>query len=333
MITLAIDAMSGDRGLAATVPAAVDIVRRYAEVKLILVGDLRLIERQLATIGAPPRVQIEPATELVTMDESPAIALRKKKDSSMRVAINLVQTGRAAACISAGNTGALLAVARFVLKTIRGIDRPAICTALPRLNGQTYMLDLGANVGSSPEVLFQFGLMGATLIKCITANSNPSVGLLNIGTEDVKGNETIKTAAKLFKQSQLNYVGFVEADDIYRGDTDLIVCDGFAGNVALKAAEGVAQMISGIIKQQFNRTWLTRSAGLITKPVLNAIKTRLDHRRYNGASLLGLRGCVIKSHGGADAFGFGWAIEVALREAQNNVVQQIECALDKNTYG
>jgi len=261
------------------------------------------------------------------MDDTPAYALRKKKDSSMRVAINLVSDGEADACISAGNTGALMATARFVLKTIPGIERPAICASLPKLHGHTHMLDLGANIDSPSEILFQFGIMGNLLISCLGGPPNPSVGLLNIGVEEMKGSDTIRAAAELFRASNLNYKGFVEPDEIYIGDTDLIVCDGFVGNIALKASEGVAQMIMGTLKEEFNRNMATRAAGMVARPVLSAIKSRLDHRIYNGASLLGLRGTVVKSHGGMDSLGFQHAIEVALEEARENLVTQIENAL------
>ncbi|MGI9311699.1 MAG: phosphate acyltransferase PlsX [bacterium] len=359
MITLSIDAMSGDRGLAATVPAALQVLARHDEVALILVGDAPRIERALDDASASSlstgngtararrsatrrsaklssrlpaqmssRLSVVAASEVVAMDESAAAALRKKKDSSMRVAINLVHDGRADACISSGNTGALLATARFVLKTIPGIDRPAICAALPRMGGRkTYVLDLGANVDSPPRILLQFGLMGSVLINCLDGILEPSVALLNIGVEDVKGNDTIKAAAALFKRAAINYVGYIEADGIYAGDTDLVVCDGFVGNVALKATEGAAQMITSTIREQFARNLATRAAALASKPVLDAIKARLDHRRYNGASLLGLRGSVVKSHGGADALGFRCAIEVGIQEVRKGLVRQIESAL------
>ncbi len=326
MITISIDAMGGDRGLPATIPAALEVLNRHADVTLILVGDRARIERQLSAAGAPTseRLRVVGASEVVGMSESSASALRKKKDSSMRVAINLVQDGVADACISAGNTGALLATARFVLKTIPGLSRPAICTALPRVRGHTYMLDLGANVDSPAEILFQFGLMGCMLISCLDGKASPSVGLLNIGVEDVKGNDTIKAAAELFKRSDLNYVGYIEADDIYAGDTDLVVCDGFVGNVALKAAEGVAQMITATIREEFCRNIGARCAALLAKPVLRSIHQRLDHRRYNGASLLGLRGTVVKSHGGADVMGFRCAVEVGIQEVRKGLVRRIE---------
>lgn len=332
MITLAIDAMGGDRGLDSTVPAALDILARHREVELILVGDAARIEARLQRTGAASsaqneRLQIAHAGEVVGMDEAPAVALRQKKDSSMRVAINLVKDRRADACVSAGNTGALLATARFVLKTIPGIDRPAICAGLPRVGGRTYVLDLGANIGSSPEILLQFGVMGELLINCLDGVDRPRVGLLNIGVEDIKGNETIKAAAALFKRSSLNYVGYIEANDIYTGDADLVVCDGFVGNVALKATEGAAQMIIGAIREEFMRNSVTRLAGLAARPVLGAIRRRLDHRRYNGASLLGLKGSVVKSHGSADAMSFRYALEVGIKEVNKNLVSSIGDAL------
>ncbi|MGR3913516.1 MAG: phosphate acyltransferase PlsX [Gammaproteobacteria bacterium] len=335
MITISIDAMGGDRGLDATVPAALEVLARHAKVRLILVGDARRIESRMEEAqnarrkarALRDRLQIVAASELVGMHESPAYVLRKKKDSSMRVAINLVHDGRADACISSGNTGALLATARFVLKTIRGVDRPAICAALPRMNGHTYVLDLGANVDSPPEILFQFGWMGSMLVNCLENKPRPSVGLLNIGVEDVKGNDVIKAAAELFKRGALNYVGYIEADGIYAGNTDLVVCDGFVGNVALKATEGAAQMIMGAIREEFSRNLARRGAGLLAMPALNAIRARLDHRRYNGASLLGLRGTVVKSHGGADAVAFRSAVEVGIQEVQKGLVRSIENAL------
>ncbi len=326
MITLAIDAMSGDNGVETTVAAAVDVAHRLQDIRLILVGDTALIDAALKDAGAvaSDRLYIRAASQVVTMDEAPAIALRKKKDSSMRVAINLVRDGEANACVSAGNTGALIATARFVLKTIKGIERPAICSALPKIDGYTYMLDLGANVECSPELLFQFGLMGSVLVQCLDGNTRPSIGLLNIGVEDIKGNDTIKAAASLFRKSKLNYHGYVEADEIYTGDVDLIVCDGFVGNVSLKTAEGVSRMIINAMREEFKRTALTKGAALLAKPVLEALKSRLDHRRYNGASFLGIKGAVIKSHGSADALAFSAAIERAYDIAKQGLVQQIE---------
>lgn len=329
MITISVDAMGGDHGLESTLPASIAIVKAFSDVKLILVGIEPQIQSRLDNLGGYDKKQISifPASEVVEMNEHPAFALRKKKDSSMRVAINLVKDGVADACVSSGNTGALMATARFVLRTILGIDRPAICATLPRAKGYTHMLDLGANVDTPPNILLQFGIMGSQLVQCLDNKSNPTVGLLNIGVEEIKGNDAIKATAELFKASSLNYIGFVEADEIYLGNTDLVVCDGVLGNVALKASEGVAQMIMTVMKDEFMQNALTKTAGLVSKPVLNSIKSRLDHRRYNGASLLGLNGTVVKSHGGTDAVGFRHALEVAIEEAKNNLVSQIQDAL------
>ncbi len=258
------------------------------------------------------------------MDEPPAQALRYKKDSSMRVAIDLVKSGEAHACVSAGNTGALMAMSRFVLKTLPGIDRPAIATVLPNLKRtNTYVLDLGANVDCTAEHLLQFGIMGAMLVAAVEHKERPSVGLLNIGVEDIKGNEAVKEAARLLRDSGLNFSGNVEGNDIYKGTVDVVVCDGFVGNVALKASEGVAQMMATTMREEFSRNLLTRLAGFIALPVIRAFRDRLDHRRYNGASLLGLRGIVIKSHGSADVFAFGQALQRAVDEVRNNVPQRI----------
>ena len=337
MTTLSIDAMGGDNGLGVTIPAAFDVLKTHKDVKLILVGNQDQIAAEIKNHRyhrdyIDDRITIQHATQVVAMDEHPTSALRKKKDSSMRVAINLVKEGKSDGCISSGNTGALLAVARLVLRTIPGINRPAICAPLPRRDGQTYMLDLGANVDTLPEILLQFGIMGSQLVSCLSGNKNPSVGLLNIGVEEMKGSDLIKTTAELFKKSKLNYSGFVEADEIYLGKTDLVVCDGVLGNVAVKASEGVAQMIMSVIKEEFTRNIVTRGAGLLATPGLNAIKTRLDHRRFNGASLLGLRGTVVKSHGGTDSFGFRHAIEVAIEEVENNLVEKIQFALAETLH-
>lgn len=329
MITISVDAMGGDHGLDTTIPAVGLLLSEIRQVQLILVGDERQIYQSLDqhAITDYSRISIHHASEVVAMDENPATALRKKKHSSMRVAINLVKEGLADGCISAGNTGALMATARFVLKTLPGIDRPAICGILPRANGHTFMLDLGANVDTPPEILLQFGIMGSELVKCLDGKSSPSVGLLNIGVEEIKGNQSIKATSRLFKESSLNYRGFIEADEIYLGDTDLVVCDGILGNVALKASEGVAQMIMTVMKDEFMKNALTKLSGLAAKPVINSIKHRLDHRRYNGASLLGLNGTVVKSHGGTDALGFKHAVSVAIEEVEKNLVNQIQTAL------
>ncbi len=325
-ITVAIDAMGGDHGPRVTVPAALEVLKHDHEAGIVLVGLADAIEAELRACGAGvgPRLRIHHASEVVAMDEAPQNALRGKKDSSMRVAINLVKSGEAHACVSAGNTGALMATARFVLKTLPGIDRPAIATALPTLNGQTYMLDLGANADCTPEHLLQFAIMGSVLVSCVKHKERPSVGLLNIGAEEIKGNEVVRQAGELLRASRLNFHGNVEGDDIYKGTTDVVVCDGFVGNVALKTSEGLARMVRALLTEEFRRNVFTRLAALAAMPVLNAFRRRLDARRYNGASLLGLRGIVVKSHGGADAFAFRHAIQAAIEEARSGVLHRIE---------
>ena len=331
-ITLALDAMGGDHAPGIVLDAAVEALRRHADLRLILVGQESLLREELARrhVAAEERLTVHPASEIVAMDESAALALRGKKDSSMRVAINLVRDGQAQACISAGNTGALMATARFVLKTLPGIDRPAICTMLPTAtaNGHTHMLDLGANVECSAEHLFQFAVMGSVLAAAVDNNPNPRVGLLNVGAEAIKGNDTVKAAARLLESSPINYIGYVEGDDIYKGTVDVVVCDGFVGNVALKASEGVAKMISSHLRVSFKRNLLTKLSALVAMPVLNSLKNRFDPRRYNGASLLGLQGIVIKSHGGADAYAFGHAIDTAIHEVAQAVPSRIDSQLE-----
>lgn len=324
-VTVAIDCMGGDHGAHITVPAAVDCVARDPYTSVILVGDQESIESELrrARFAGSGRVRVRHASEVIAMDESPALALRNKKDSSMRVAIDLVKEGEALACVSAGNTGALMAISRFVLKTLPGIDRPAIASVLPTLKGHTYVLDLGANVDCAAEHLLQFGIMGSELVASVEHRERPSVGLLNIGEEDIKGNEVVKRAAELLRESGLNFHGNVEGDDIYKGTTDVVVCDGFVGNVALKTSEGLAQMLATYLREEFARNLFTKLAGAIALPVLNAFKRRVDHRRYNGATLLGLRGIVVKSHGSADAFAFRFAIERAVGEARSGVLAHI----------
>ncbi|MHB1292192.1 MAG: phosphate acyltransferase PlsX, partial [Sulfuricella sp.] len=300
-------------------------LNRDAEVNIVLVGLAGVIEAELQSLQASvsPRLRIHHASEVVTMDDPPALSLRNKKDSSMRVAINLVKTGEANACVSAGNTGALMAISRFVLKMLPGIERPAIAGMMPTLNGHTHVLDLGANVDCTANHLLQFAVMGAMLVSAVEHKEAPTVGLLNIGEEDIKGNEVVKQAAELLRQSHLNFHGNVEGNDIYKGTTDVVVCDGFVGNVALKASEGLVQMLATFLRQEFKRNILTQLAGLIAYPVLSAFKKRLDHRRYNGASLLGLRGVVVKSHGSADSFAFQFAIERAVEEVRNGVLRRI----------
>jgi glycerol-3-phosphate acyltransferase PlsX len=324
-ITVAIDAMGGDHGPHVTVPAALEALKQDNELNIVLVGISDAIESELAARKASvgPRLRIHHASEVVAMDESPQSALKNKKDSSMRVAINLVKSGEAHACVSAGNTGALMATARFVLKTLPGIDRPAIAAPLPSQKGMVHVLDLGANADCTPEHLLQFAIMGAMLVSSIEHKERPSVGLLNIGSEDIKGNEVVKQAGELLRNSHLNFYGNVEGNDIYKGTTDVIVCDGFVGNVALKTSEGLAQMMSRFLTQEFKRNWLTRVMALACMPVLRAFKRRLDPRRYNGATFLGLRGIVVKSHGGADSFSFLHAIHTAIEESRSGVLHRI----------
>jgi len=324
-ITVAIDAMGGDHGPHVTVPAALAVLDRDPEVNIILVGLRDALEAELAAQkrALSPRLRIHHATQVITMDDPPALAMRNKKDASMRVAIDLLKAGEAHAAVSAGNTGALMAISRFVLKTLPGIDRPAICTVLPTLKGRAYVLDLGANVDCSAEHLLQFAVMGAMLASAVEDCPRPSIGLLNIGTEAIKGNDVVKEAADLLRQSHLNFYGNVEGDDIYKGTTDVVVCDGFVGNVALKTSEGLAQMMGTFLKQEFQRGLLSKIAAGVAWPVLSRFKQRVDHRRYNGASLLGLRGIVIKSHGSADNFAFQFALNRAIEECRRSVLRRI----------
>jgi len=330
MVKIAIDCMGGDHGLKVTIPACMDYLERDEEVSLVLVG----IEDQIrsALQGYPEalvrRTSIQHASEVVGMDEPPAQALRGKKDSSIRVASVLVKEGKADAVVSAGNTGALMAISRYILKTLDGIDRPAIASALPnQKGGATLMLDLGANVDCAAEHLLQFGYMGSALVSATEGVAKPTVGLLNIGEELIKGNETVKAAAELLRASTLNFYGNVEGNDIFKGTTDVVVCDGFVGNVALKTSEGLAQMLGGAIKDEFKRNVLTKAMAVLALPVLTQFKKRMDHRRYNGAALLGLNGIVIKSHGGADAYGFSFAIKRARDAAKAQLISQIRESL------
>ncbi|HNA29241.1 MAG TPA: phosphate acyltransferase PlsX [Thiobacillaceae bacterium] len=324
-ITIAIDAMGGDHGPHVTVKAALAVLREEPDVNIVLVGleDALRAELKANKSEAGTRLRIHHASEVVKMDDPLPVALRTKKDSSMRVTADLVKRGEADAGVSAGNTGALMAVSRFVLKTLPGIDRPAIATTLPSKSGQTYMLDLGANVDCSAEHLLQFGIMGSALVAAIEHKERPSVGLLNIGEEDIKGNETVKRAGELLKESGLNFYGNVEGDDIYKGTVDVVVCDGFVGNVALKTSEGLAKLIGDQLRWEFKRNPVTRLAGLIALPVLRAFKHKLDPRRYNGASLLGLNGVIIKSHGSADAYSFTQAVHKAVEEVRGGLLRRI----------
>ncbi len=323
--------MGGDRGTAVTVPASLIALNDNPDLRLILVGDQQALLRELQQRGGAvsERLMIRHASQQVSMDELPSQALRSKKDSSMRVAINLVKEGAAGACVSAGNTGALMATARYVLKTLPGVERPAIISALPTMRGHTHMLDLGANVDSTPEHLFQFAVMGSVLTSAIDNVERPTVGLLNIGEEEIKGNERVKEAARLITESGIiNYAGFVEGDDIYKGTVDVVVCDGFIGNVALKTSEGVARMITHFLREEFTRSSLAKLVALAAKPLLRGFRDKIDPRRYNGASLIGLHGIVVKSHGSADELSFANAIKEAVLEVSKNIPQRIGSQLE-----
>ncbi|MGV8935287.1 MAG: phosphate acyltransferase PlsX [Gallionellaceae bacterium] len=329
-ITIAIDAMGGDHGPKVTVPAALAYLRKHPNDTIVLVGLADAINTELGSYKLPSsQLRIHAATEVVGMDESPQMALRGKKDSSMRVAINLVKNGEAGACVSAGNTGALMATARYVLKTLPGIDRPAIASFLPTVKGQVCMLDLGANTDCTATHLLQFALMGSALVTVLEHKDKPTVGLLNIGSEEIKGNEVVKLAGEMLRNSDLNFYGNVEGDDIYKGTTDIVVCDGFVGNVSLKTGEGLVYMVRSFLNAEFKRNIFTMIAGLIVLPVLNAFKRRVDSRRYNGASLLGLKGIVLKSHGSADKFAFLCALERAGEEARGGMLHRISEYVEK----
>jgi glycerol-3-phosphate acyltransferase PlsX len=322
-LTIALDAMGGDHGPDVVVPAALSFLRHSQGTALILVGREEEINRRLGVHHFGERLRVRHASQEVAMDELPSRALRSKKDSSMRVALDLVKSGEADACVSAGNTGALMATARFVLKTLPLVDRPAISTAVPSIEGMTHLLDLGGNVDCTAEHLLQFAVMGSELVKTVSGMPAPRVGLLNIGQEEIKGNEQVKQAHELLAASSLNYIGYVEGDGIYLGGVDVVVSDGFVGNVALKASEGVAKLVRHFLTQSFKQSWLTRLAGVAALPILSRFRKTFDPRRYNGASLLGLRGIVIKSHGGADRLAFENAIHIAEKEVHGNIPQRI----------
>lgn len=332
-VRIAVDCMGGDHGVSVTVPASLAFLRAEPAASLVLVGVTDVINQQLRSVSGlweqlGARLSVQQASEVVGMDEPVAQALRGKRDSSMRVALELVRDGRADACVSAGNTGALMAIARFVLKMIDGVDRPAIAAPLPNARGgQTMMLDLGANVDCEPAHLEQFALMGAALVTALGGGERPSVGLLNVGEESIKGNDVVKRTAEILRHSGLNFHGNVEGDDIYRGTVDVVVCDGFVGNVALKTSEGLAQMLAAFLREEFSRGWLAKLISVLALPVLKAFKKRVDHRRYNGASLIGLRGIVIKSHGSSDVFAFEQALRRAYDAARNGLVQRITDAM------
>ena len=329
-IRLAVDCMGGDHGPSVTLPACRAFLDKHPGAELLLVGK----PEELAAAAAWPRCRVVPASEVVTMDDAIEVALRRKRDSSMRVAIQLLRADRdgnpaqAHVCVSAGNTGALWAVAKVLLKTLEGIDRPAIAAVMPNVAGRfTTVLDLGANVDSSAENLLQFAVMGSALVSAVDGIEEPSVGLLNIGEEAIKGSETIKQAGELLRAAgaagQLNFFGNVEGNDIFKGTTDIVVCDGFVGNVMLKSSEGLASMMGAFIKAEFTRDWVSKLVGLLAKPVLNRFKHRVDHRRFNGAALLGLRGLVFKSPGSADAFAFEQALARAYDAARNRLLDRV----------
>jgi len=322
--------MGGDHGPSVTIPAAISFVNRQPEAELILVGlenDLRA-ELKKCKADTHPRLSIVHASEMVEMDDPIEVALRRKKDSSMRVAIELVKEGKAQACVSAGNTGALMAVSRYVLKTMAGVDRPAICSILPNQNdGPTYMLDLGANVDCEPHHLHQFAIMGSVLVSAMEGIERPTIGLLNVGTEEIKGNEVVKSTAELLRADHqagvLNFYGNVEGNDIFKGTTDIVVCDGFVGNVTLKAVEGLGRFVKSALTSEFKRNPLTMLGALISRGAFKNFSNRFNPSRYNGASLLGLRGLVFKSHGGADSYSFEWAIKRSFDAAKYNVQEHL----------
>ena len=325
-VTLAIDAMGGDHGVIVTVPACCDFLEKHPDVRISLVGDPEKLKLALKPYSKTliEQIQIIPASEIVLMDDPIEVALRRKKDSSMRVAIEQVKEGLADAVISSGNTGALMAISRYVLKTLDGVDRPAIATAIPNELGRgPTMLDLGANADCEPMHLLQFAQMASVMVQVVDGKDRPSIGLLNIGEEVIKGNEVVKQTAELLRASKLNFYGNVEGNDIFKGTTDIVVCDGFVGNVVLKASEGLAKMMSGLIREEFNRSLMTKIMATFAMAPLLRVRKRVDHRRYNGAVLLGLRGCVIKSHGSADRFAFGCALDRAYEAAKNKMVERI----------
>lgn len=329
-IKIAIDAMGGDHGISVTVPASLDSLSKFSDIEVILVGKQDLINEELSKhTYDTSRVTVQHAEQVVEMDDLPSKALRNKRQSSMRIALNLVKDDEADACVSAGNTGALMATAKFVLKTLPDINRPAICTTMPTMKGHVHVLDLGANVGIDGETLAQFAIMGSVLSVAIDDNPAPRVSLLNIGEEEIKGHQRIKDAHKILGAVDINYVGYAEGDDIFKGDVDVVACDGFDGNIALKASEGVAKMISFYLKEAFTKNLLTKLVAVLATPVLKSFKSKVDPRRYNGASLLGLRKIVIKSHGGADAFAFHHAIAEARLEVIKDVPARISSEVSK----
>ena len=322
--------MSGDLGAEVVVRAANASLQKHADLELLLVGDEALLTELVTRIvGDEPRLRIVHASEVVEMADAPAEAVRKKKDSSMRVAIDLVKAGDADACVSAGNTGALMATAKFVLKMLPGIDRPAIIAELPSTGGTLHMLDLGANTLCTAEHLYQFALMGSIVATDIARVTNPRIAILNIGAEDTKGHDTVKEAASMLQASSLNYIGFIEGSDIFSGKADVIVTDGFTGNVALKTVEGTVALMRDYLRIAFTRDWFARLQALLARPVLKRLARERDSRNYNGATLVGLNGIVIKSHGSADAHAFQHAIDTAIVEVEKQVPQQIGSLLQQ----
>jgi len=332
-IKVSIDAAGGDFGFPVTVKAGINALGIYQDLHIHFVGDEKGIRKELNKHSIYKtflnRISITHASEVIDMGDSPSTALRHKKDSSMRVAINLIENGTVDACVSAGNTGALMAIARFILKTIEGVDRPAIMGSIPTLNGHIHVLDLGANVDSKPETLLQFAIMGSIVVQNTENIPNPTIGLLNVGVEEMKGHNKIQDTAELLKDSSLNYSGFVEGDDIFKGVVDVVVCDGFEGNIALKASEGVANMFSHLIKESFNKNLLTKLVAIFAKPVMSYFKSRVDPGQYNGASLLGLTGVVVKSHGNADVNSYFQAIKEAYLEAHAKITDKISAQLTR----
>ena len=329
-VTVALDVMGGDYGADVVLPAAVARLKADASLRLILIGDGTLIRERMKTLDSIPedRMILHHASEQIAMDDPPMQALRGKKDSSMRVGLNLLRDGEAQAFVSAGNTGALVALSHFVVRMLPGIDRPAIQSTVPSLNGHTHVLDLGGNVDSRAENLLQFSVMGSVLAQEIDGNARPKVGLLNVGEETTKGNRQVQAADSLLRESGLNYIGYVEGDDIYCGDVDVVVCDGFVGNILLKTTEGVARMLITFLQEEFKRNLYRRSAMTLSAPILKGFHRLFDPRRYNGASLLGLRHVVIKSHGAADVFAFEQAIVRAQREARRDLPMRIDQHID-----
>jgi glycerol-3-phosphate acyltransferase PlsX len=325
-ITIALDMMSGDDGVASSVPGAIQALNKHQDLFLILVGNKTAIENFIPNDIKKlenTRYNILHTNELISMQDEVLTAIRSKKQSSMRLSIEAVNQNKADACVSAGNTGALMALSKIILKMLQGIDRPAICGSFPTKDGLTHMLDLGANVQCNSNHLYQFAIMGSALVQSLEISNSPKIGLLNVGSEEFKGNDTIKHSGQLLQKSKLNYAGFVEGDDIFTGNFDLVVTDGFAGNIALKSIEGVANIISHFIKSEFNKNIFTKISAAISYPVMKAVKKKVDPRRYNGASLLGLQGVVVKSHGSADPYAFSRAINTAYYEVKNQILNKI----------